>query len=92
MKQDTKKEEGNNYYQKIRKEALKKIEYMSYNQKYYDHIQVKRLYDVVENCNSLIHKRDQFTPNIYVRRNKENKKPLRHTFQLEKACSITEED
>lgn len=57
MKLSEKKEEGNNYYQKIRKDALRKIDYMSYNQKYYDNAEVKHLNSVVDNCNLLIHKR-----------------------------------
>jgi hypothetical protein len=52
-----KRKDPNSYYQKIRKSALKKIDYMSCNQKYYDDAEVKHLFSVVENCNILIHKR-----------------------------------
>jgi len=58
MKLSLKKKEGNNYYQKIRKDAIKKIDYMSFNQKYYDDSEVHHLYNVVDNCNLLIHKRN----------------------------------
>jgi hypothetical protein len=57
MKASVKKREGNNYYQKLRKEALEKIEYMSYNQKYYDNAEVRHLNQIIKNCNILIHKR-----------------------------------
>lgn len=58
MKLSEKRKEGNNFYQKIRKNAIKKIDYMSYNQKYFDNSEVQHLNSVVENCNILIHKRD----------------------------------
>lgn len=47
MKLHQKSKEPNNYYQKIRKSALKKIDYMSYNQKYYDDAEVRHLFSVV---------------------------------------------
>lgn len=67
--------EPNNYYQKIRKSALKKIDYMSYNQKYYDDEEVKHLYQVVDNCNMLIHRRTS----------KENDKKVYKTVQTERS-------
>ena len=47
MKLHQKRKEPNNYYQKIRRSALKKIDYMSYNQKYYDDAEVRHLFSVV---------------------------------------------
>ena len=47
------------FYQNIRQEALRKIDFMSYNQKYYDDLEVRRLHSVVENCNMLIHKKKE---------------------------------
>lgn len=57
MKLSLKKCEGNIYFQNIRKDALNKIDYMYYNQKYYDDSEVKHLHSVVESCNALIHKK-----------------------------------
>ncbi len=47
MKLSYKKNEGNIFYQNIRKDALKKIDYMHFNQKYYDDVEVKHLHSVV---------------------------------------------
>lgn len=58
MKRTLKKSEGNIYFQNIRKDALKKIDYMYYNQKYYDDDEVKHLHSVVESCNAVIHKKE----------------------------------
>lgn len=67
MKLHQKRKDPNNYYQKIRRSALKKIDYMSYNQKYFDDQEVKHLYNVVDNCNILIHKRGNENQKQYKR-------------------------
>lgn len=48
---------------------------MSYNQKYYDDEEVKHLYQVVDNCNMLIHRRTS----------KENDKKVYKTVQTERS-------
>lgn len=57
MKVNQRRNEGNVFYQNIRKDALNKIDYMHYNQKYYDDAEVRHLHSVVDSCNLLIHKK-----------------------------------
>lgn len=57
MKVSERKNEGNIFFQNIRKDALNKIDYMYYNQKYYDDAEVRHLHSVVDSCNVLIHKK-----------------------------------
>ena len=54
---------------------MKKIDYMSYNQKYYDDEEVRHLYQVVDNCNMLIHRRNS----------KENDKKVYKSVQTERS-------